>query len=229
MPKEMKKAFGTTLAALKRGDQALLSSIEGLPRHSVMIKRQDFLSPRWQEKIVPFDRMAKEIEAALQVAKPAFPRRSADVSRDARLTIERSHAVADLRARMVPSPKTPRETAPPALRDMDFNRDTPVGMREAAAPPSFRFRDWNPDIRTAIRLGVEIFYSSRSNEIACPQLGLSSRHINLAMQTMGGLGGFSPSSGSSSSSGNASAPGAASHSAGHSHSSESSGSQKQKN
>jgi len=229
MPKEMKKAFGTTLAALKRGDQALLTSVEGLPRHSVMIKRQDFLSLRWQEKVVPFDRLAKEIEPAPQAAKPPSPRRSADVSRDALLTIERSHAVADLRARMVPSPKTPRETAPPALRDMDFNRDTPVGMREAAAPPSFRFRDWNPDIRTAIRLGVEISYSSRSNEIVCPQLGLSSRHINPAMQTMGGLGGFSPSSDSSSSSGNASATGAASHSAGHSHSSGSSGSPKQKN
>jgi hypothetical protein len=229
MPKEMKKAFGTTLAALKRGDQALLSSVESLPHHSVTIKKQDFLSPRWQEKVVPFDRLAKEIEAAPQVAKPASPRRSADVSRDALLTIERSHVVADLRARMVPSPKTSREMAPPALRDMDFNRDTAAGLREAAAPASFRFRDWNPDIRTAIRLGVEITYSSRTNEVACPQLGLSSRHINPAMQMREGGSGFSPSSGPSSSSGNASATGAASHSAGHSHSSGSSGSQKQKN
>jgi hypothetical protein len=112
---------------------------------------------------------------------------------------------------------------------MDFNRDTAAGLREADAPPSFRFRDWNPDIRTAIRFGVDIFYSSRTNEVACPQLGLSSRHINPAMQTRGGLGGSSLSSGFSSSSGNASATGSASHSAGHSHSSGSSGSQKQKN
>jgi hypothetical protein len=229
MPKEMKKAFGTTLAALKRGDQALLSSVESLPHHSVMIKKQDFLSPRWQEKVVPFDRLAKEIEAAPKGAKPASPRRSADVSRDALLTIERSHAVADLRARMVPSPKTFRETAPSAPRDMDFNRDTAAGLREADARPSFRFRDWNPDIRTAIRLGVDIFYSSRTNEVACPQLGLSSRHINPAMQMIGGGSGFSPSSSSSSSPGHTSATGSASHSAGQSHSSGSSGSQKQKN
>jgi len=229
MPKEMKKALEATLAALKRGDQTLLSSIESLPLHSVMIKKQDFLSPRWQERVVPFDRLAKEIEAAPRVAKPAYLRRSADVSRDALLAIERSHAVADLRARMVPSPRTYRDTAPPTLRDRDFNRDPAAGLREAAAPASFRFRDWNPDIRTAIRLGVEITYSSRTNEVACPQLGLSSRHINPAMQIMGGGSGFSPSSGASSSSGNTSATGSAAHSVGHSHSSGSSGSQKQKN
>jgi hypothetical protein len=228
MPKEMKKAFGTTLAALKRGDQALLSSMEGLPRHSVIIKKLDFLSSRWQEKVVSFERFAAETEAPPRVVKSATPRRSADVSRDALLTIERSHAIADLRVRMVPSPKIFRETAPSAPRDMDFNRDIAAGLREAAAPPSFRFRDWNPDIRTAIRLGVEISYSSRTNEVACPQLGLSSRQIRPDMQMMGGFGGFAPSSGSSSS-GNAPAARSTSPSAGPSRSSESSGSQKHKN
>jgi len=228
MPKEMKKALEVTLAALKRGDQTLLSSVQSIPLHSVMIKKQDFLSPRWQEKVVPFGRLAKEIEAAPQVSKPAYLRRS-EASRDALLTIERSHAVADLRARMVPSPKTSRDTAPPALRDRDFNRDAAAGLREAVAPASFRFRDWNPDIRTAIRLGVEITYSSRTNEVACPQLGLSSHQINPQMQIMGGGGGFWPSSGPSSSSGNASGTGSAAHPAGQSHSSGSSGSQSKKN
>jgi len=131
---------------------------------------------------------------------------------------------------MMPSPKTSRDTAPPALRDRDFNRYAAAGLREVAAPVSFRFRDWNPDIRTAIRLGVEITYSSRTNEVACPQLGLSSRDINPRAQIMGGGGGggFSPSGGSPGSSGNPSASGSASHSAGQSHSSGSSGSPKHK-
>ena len=229
MPKEMKKAFGATLAALKRGDQAVLISVEGLPHHPVMVKKQDFLSPRWQEKVIPLDRLAKEIEAVPQAARSASPRRSADVSRDALRTIERSHLIADIKSVGVPSPRMTREPAPPALRDMEFNRDTAAGPREAAALPSFRFRDWNPDVRTAVRLGVEISYLCRTNEIACPQLGLTSRQISPAMQTMGGLGGFVPSSGSSSSHGNTSAARSTSPSAGPSRSSGSSGSQKQKN
>jgi hypothetical protein len=228
MPKEMKKALATTLAALKKGDQSLLASMESLPRHSVFIKKRDFLSPRWQEKVVPFDRLAKEIEAAPQAAKPASPPRSSDVSRDALLTIEHSRIPAELRARMVLSPGNSQEKSPPALRDMEFSRENAAGPRPAAALPSFRFRDWNPDIKTAIRLGVEISYSSRTNEVTCPQLGLSSHQIHPAMRTVGSFGGFKPSSGDSSSSGYASTAGSASDSSGKSYPSVSSSSQKEK-
>ena len=229
MPKELKKAFGTTLAALKRGDQDVLASIEGLSQHSVMVKKQDFLASRWQEKVIPVERLAKELETAPQAARPASPRRSAEISRSARLVIERSQAITDLKTRMVPSPRINRETETSALRDMEFNRDRGTGQREAAAPLSFRFRDWNPDVRTAVRLGVEISYLSRTNEVACPQLGLSSRQISPAMRTMEGFGGSSPSGASSSSHGNTSAAGSASHSAGASRSSGSSGSPSKKN
>jgi hypothetical protein len=44
-------------------------------------------------------------------------------------------------------------------------------------PSSARFRDWNPDIKVARSAGVSIRYSSRSNEIRCPELNLSSRHV----------------------------------------------------
>jgi hypothetical protein len=228
MPKDMNKSFKTTLAALKRGDQASWSAVEGAVRHSVFITKQDFLSARWQEKAIPFDRMAKVVEAAAQLAPSAPPRRSVEVARDARLTIERSHVLADIRAHLLPSPKIPRENAP-ALRDIEFSRGQAAGRPEAAAPPSFRFRDWNPDIKTAIKLGVEISYLSRSNEIACPQFGLTSRDINPAMLTHGTLGGYTSSGGSSSSSGSSPTGGSTSQSAGQSHSSGSSGSPKHKN
>jgi hypothetical protein len=42
------------------------------------------------------------------------------------------------------------------------------------APPAFRCLDWNPDIRVAQKLGVEIRYSSLTNEVVCPQLNISS-------------------------------------------------------
>jgi hypothetical protein len=40
-----------------------------------------------------------------------------------------------------------------------------------------RFRDWNPDVRAAVRLGVNIAYSSRTNEVYSSELGLRSRDI----------------------------------------------------
>ncbi len=42
---------------------------------------------------------------------------------------------------------------------------------------SLRFRDWNPDVKAARRSGVTIRYSSRSNEVRCPELNISSRHV----------------------------------------------------
>jgi hypothetical protein len=229
MPKEMKKALEATLAALKRGDQAVLNSLESLPRYSVIVKKQDFLSSRWQEKIIPFERLARVIEAVPQAVRPPSSRRSADVSRDALLTIERSRIMADLKAQPALSPEHAQMKAP-APGEISFQREAAAGKREAAAPPSFRFRDWNPDIGAAIRLGVEISYSSRTNEVTCPRLGLSSRQIRPAMRTMmQAPSGSSPARGSSSSSGQASVSGSPSRSAGHSQPSRSSGSQKQKN
>lgn len=190
MPKEMKKAFEMTLAALKRGDAAALASADGLRQNSVFIKKQDFLSPKWQEKVVPLDRLAKEMGPAAPAAKTESHPRSAQVSRDARLAIDRSRAMADLREWIAPSPKRPGEMTLPS-----------------AVLPSFRFRDWNPDTRAAIRLGVEISYRSRTNEVACPQLGLSSRDIRPSSQWSGGLANFGSSRGSSGESGRTSATG----------------------
>ena len=42
---------------------------------------------------------------------------------------------------------------------------------------SARFRDWNPDVKAARRSGISIRYSSRSNEVRCPELNISSRNV----------------------------------------------------
>jgi hypothetical protein len=41
-----------------------------------------------------------------------------------------------------------------------------------------RFRDWNPDVKVARRAGISIRYSSRSNEVRCPELNISSKHVS---------------------------------------------------
>jgi hypothetical protein len=229
MPKDMKKIFGATLAALKRNDPALLASLEGLPGHTVAVKKEDFLSPRWQEKMVSFDRLAGGVKAAAPAAEPASPRRSADISRDAALAIERSRVGAELRALAAVSPRSQGQGPRSMPGDVEFSRAASGAAGRTAGAPAFRFRDWNPDVKAAVKLGVEIRYSSRTNEVACPQLGLTSHQISPSMHSPGTFGGFIPSGGASSSSGHASSTGSASSSSGHSHSSGSSGSPRQKN
>ncbi len=65
--------------------------------------------------------------------------------------------------------------------------------------PSMRFRDWNPDVGVARRIGVTIKYVSRTNEISCPELRLSSKNVSKRGYGSRGRGGFSSSGGGSSS------------------------------
>jgi hypothetical protein len=87
---------------------------------------------------------------------------------------------------------------------------------------SLRFRDWNPDVGLARKAGVSIKYISRTNEIRCPELRLSSRNVGSRGHV--GRGGSFSSSGSGSSSGSAGSSSSSGSSSASSRSSGSSGS-----
>jgi hypothetical protein len=81
-----------------------------------------------------------------------------------------------------------KQTSPPdvispekaARRPRDLDSKTLRSDRSSA-----RFRDWNPDVKVARRAGISIRYSSRSNEVRCPELNLSSRHVSGSMEYTG--------------------------------------------
>lgn len=50
-------------------------------------------------------------------------------------------------------------------------------MIPPSTPITTRVTDWNPDVRLGSRLGVNIRYSSRTNEVFCPELKLSSEML----------------------------------------------------
>jgi hypothetical protein len=192
LPKEMKKAYKLTIAALKRGDESILASLREIPRQTAIVKRGDLASPRMQEKIINLEQFSNERESLPASEKITPPGNPQDAARDALRNIQRNRAIAELKARIASSPNRQNEPTPQNYSHVPVPGASP-------AQPSFRFRDWNPDVKTALRLGVEISYSSRSNEIACPQLGLSSHDVSSGIRlTESSMSGIS-SSGSASS------------------------------
>jgi hypothetical protein len=103
-----------------------------------------------------------------------------------------------------------------ALRKV--GKSASVVSKTSKPKPSMRFRDWNPDVGVARRIGVTIKYFSRNNEIRCPELCPSSKSVSSRGYV--GRGGSFSSSGSGSFSGS----GASSSSSGSSRSTGSSGS-----
>lgn len=209
LPKEMKKAYELTVAALKRGDESVLASLQNIPRQAAIVKRGDLTSPRIQERIIGFEQFSKQRESLSPSERTTSPAKPQDVSRDALRNIQRSRVISELEARTVPSPNKQNEPGAVHLQDTHFKpgQITPPSRFEESkgaeknyspgpvpgaslSQPSFRFRDWNPDVKTALRLGIEISYSSRTNEISCPQLGFSSRNVSQGLRlTEHGLSG----------------------------------------
>jgi len=71
------------------------------------------------------------------------------------------------------------------------------------------FRDWNPDSQWASSHGYNIVYSSKNNEVVCPDLGLTSKTISYAQRaalkgTRSGFRGLSSTRSGSSASGSSS-------------------------
>ncbi len=223
IPKEMKKALQTTITALERGDENVLSSLTEIARRAVVVRKEDLSSPRLREKTIPFEQFLRQTELLRQDPIGLRENESAAVSREALKTIQRSQVMAELefRALTLGRRESDKENRSISRQEVDFSFIRSSSLPEPRgefsrprAPESLRFRDWNPDVRTAIQMGVRISYSSRSNEVSCPELGLASRSMSLrtrvAEHSFGGFpsamrgegsGGYSPSSSSASTSG----------------------------
>lgn len=193
VPKEMKKAYGNVVAALGRKDGRLIESLKGTLGRSVFVARGDLNAGRLHDKVLTWDKVragtlapvASGSVAAASLA-PANPFRAA-------LRAYRVNAAAG----------TPR---PSGTLPAEAVVSRPI--EGSAAGGAVRFRDWNPDVRIARSLGVRIDYSSRTNEVLCPELKISSREAgkhSLRLSTggvvpafdHGTFGGYDPSGQSS--------------------------------
>ncbi|OGD21037.1 MAG: hypothetical protein A2W03_10155 [Candidatus Aminicenantes bacterium RBG_16_63_16] len=227
VPKELKGALRATADALKNGDARVQASLRGTLRQSVIISKTEFGKPGWQEKTVSLDRFLESPEVKAGGAK-SFDRIAHQyVARDALRSYEAARAIRDIKPGMDPAVQSPGRQAPPDV--FRFGRERPDSLPDAAVQnrggvrtaspaagpgrisrgeepgnnglsrPGMRFRDWNPDVRAAVRLGVDIAYSSRTNEVYSSELGLRSRDIMPRAHFSPGFQLNSPDSGSSAS------------------------------
>jgi hypothetical protein len=216
----MKGVYKALLAALKKGDANALSSLQTLGRSAVVVKSGDLKDPQLQGKVVKLDSLMKTLEAlpsqALQkMVLNIAPRSGWESSMYAARALSQDGKIIEIRnaglsrniqivgAGTAPS-KSPQRPFPGVIRSL------------VPGPTAFmRTHDWNPDMKVAQKLGVDIRYSSLTNEVYCPQLRISS---NWRM--------YEPTGGSSSngSFGSGSASGSGSGSSGSTGSSGSSGS-----
>jgi hypothetical protein len=173
VPGELKATLKKVAAAYERGDVRVREAAATVPGQLVFVPKGDLRTGSIPEKAVNWDK----------VVKPAAP--ASDGTPAARLVDPRREAARIFRGLDVPA-AAPRRTPEPAPKPVPGGAALPApgpagrlagpvsGPGWAASAPA-RFRDWNPDLKVARRLGVSIEYSSTRNEIRCPELRLSSR------------------------------------------------------
>jgi len=212
MPKELGKAYKALLGALKKGDPQALASLKSISKHTLVVSAADLNTPKIQGKAVGLESFMKALqnlpsESPQKVNLSQKPQSAESSARSAARSYERNMQIA--------GPRNPaagpggREALTPLTRA----RAVPSGMKEFVPLSSTRVHDWNPDARISQRLGVNILYSSRMNQIYSPQLHLTSSMVGnspILRASRSGSGDGSNSGGYSASGGTSSGSGASS-------------------
>ena len=204
MPKEFKEAYKRVVIAMKNGEQEILDPLKETPSHMMVVSQKDLNAPKIQEKVVRLTSLSQDkYRDILLHGTQQEPHREAiqTYDRNEKITALRQKVtdmIRDLEG--LKSLKTQEFQISKVIVDnnRDDSRNTsrkemdvqssgiPMGTSiqaaisppERAFPSPVRFRDWNPDRDVARRAGISIRYSSRSNEVRCPELDISSRQVS---------------------------------------------------
>lgn len=215
LPRELKGTLKKVISALERGDERILASMHKSVAQTVVVKNRDLNETGIHKRAVVFHKLPLSLQKSLQPTETIEnPHREAVriYRRSETGSLQEEDTLTG------PAGKMNKEGAPPAgaVRSITLNKkDTaedksgrvesdsqerqarfisavPVSEPRPKPRSSSRsiahIRDWNPDAGLARQVGVSLRYSSRTNEIKCPELGLSSRSVRRSrnMATMTG-------------------------------------------
>lgn len=180
VPREMRASLKRLGAAMAGKDAALVESAGKVPSSLLLVRKEELNASDLRIRALKFDDVRKtaptpEPNAAGPALKsPANP--GLEAAKIYRLS-EVMPIREQLRPVVVPGPvpASPPAAAPRpgAARPPVAEQPSRQALREGGVTRRAHL-DWNPDIGIAAKLGAHIVYSSRANEIRCPELKLSS-------------------------------------------------------
>ncbi len=178
-PGELKSVISRVKTGLRKGDGRIAASAGRLPGQLVTVEKGRLGTAGIQNVAVPFDKL--KAAPGLPSAAPGTVLRQKtglDPADEARRSFGSKGAAAGIGvSRPIERPSAVREGKTAAGTSAGGRAVVPAGGRTSALRErnAAGFRpDWNPDARVASRLGARIEYSGGSNEVRCPELGISS-------------------------------------------------------
>lgn len=222
MPKEFKGTYKKVVAALKKGEDWVLSPLEEIPNHMMIVRTEDLNASEIHKKNVSLSILPRDENGLLLFQEPLQDsRRQAEqaYNRNEKMTtlrkkinelvmdleslkdldnqnLQMSKVIVDSQAQdkqvvnrkekdskssEVPMRTTTHEQEGQAFRVSPEKISGRSGGLSSKMSRTYRspvrFRDWNPDVRIGREVGISIRYSSRYNEVRCPELNISSRKV----------------------------------------------------
>ncbi len=192
MPKELRSGLKALMSDRRKGEPAARESFLAQGRFTSLADRAGLMAPDLRAKALPFESFPTVVKTP-----PAGQ------------TWSSYYAAMAARPRVAEVPAgggTGVAGYPSQLRSQ-----APAMASRAGGGSGLRTIDWNPDVRFAQKMGVQLRYVSGRNEIYCPELNLTSSNSRYSPENRRGSASSDGSySGSGSSSGGTSGGGAAS-------------------
>lgn len=208
MPKEFQGGLKALMAALQKKEPEAVESMLAQGDFVVVVDKNNLNAPNIQDKAIPL----RDVRAKLAGSA------SSDRNKSLLGAVPFDHATSAFSAAREFSRRVRAEelgggggvqTRTGGEWTAAVPRTLPLSVLRSMVPqPSLRKIDWNPDVRMAQKLGLDIRYMSGSNEIYCPQLNISSSSV-MERRSGGGGGSYVAGAGSGGSSGGSSSAGSA--------------------
>jgi hypothetical protein len=167
VPKKLKRTYKNIAKAMKNKDQRVLDSLREVPNQILAVKGRDINATRIHKHALKLETFSKE-----NFSRDRDSLQHGNPSRAAVIEYRGNEIIASIREGLTLQQRINRVIQPvQSVQDQRRAHKTRINGSKF----KMRIRDWNPDVKAALRSKVNIRYSSRTNEIHCPELNLSSR------------------------------------------------------
>ena len=202
LPKEYKKIVKNLIFSSEKLKKAILLPPDTIAKQFVFIKKKDLLSPELSNKVIPYSLVKEKIRENIlnkslknQIFSRYLVRRSAQLQLINSIVYsnKKPKVFEEKIGRLISKVEKITSILPrnfndvlPELQESPALKERILNIGRSRTAKGLRFRDWNPDVKWAIRRGLKIVYSSNSNEIVCPSLGISSSTVSSGSYSISG-------------------------------------------